>query len=152
MTSLSGFDLNFLKRVYITTGVAGLLMGLMLVVYKPVDAFCFLAGVAFGIANLWALAKVILALIKVGEINPREAVLTIIIKFPIILVLFFVVLKIFVLAQGRVELVYWYVAGFSLTYAVILLKVLAIIIFNPKPEPPKGSAITKGSGDGGDSI
>ena len=152
MTSYPGFDLNFLRRVYISTAVAALLMGLMLVVYKPVDAFCFLAGAAFGIANLWALGKVILALIKVGEIDLREAVLTIIIKFPIILVLFFVVLKKFVLAQGRVELVYWYVAGFSLTYAVILLKVLAIIIFNPKQGPPKGSAVAKRSGDGGDSI
>jgi hypothetical protein len=152
MTSYPGFDLNFLRRVYISTAVAGALIGLMLIAYRPMEAYCFFAGIAFGVANLWGLSKVILALFKVGDINPREAVLTIIIKFPIILVLFFVVLVKFVLAQGQVELVYWYVGGFSLTYVVILLKVLAIIIFNPKPGPSEGSTVAKGPGDGGDSI
>jgi uncharacterized membrane protein len=126
MTSMPGFDLDFLKRVYITTAIAGVAIGLVMARYTPVSAYSFAAGLAFGIANLWAWSKLIQSVLKVGEINPREAVLTFIIKFPIILVLFFVVL-----VYGRVEPV-WYVAGFSLTYAVILLKVLAIIIFNPK--------------------
>ena len=109
MTSIPGFDLGFLKRVYITTGISGTLIGLMLIVYNPVGSYSFLAGLAFGIANLWAWSRVIQSLIKVGEINLREAVLTIIIKFPIILVLFFVLIY-----KGWVDVI-WYVAGFSFT-------------------------------------
>jgi hypothetical protein len=61
------------------------------------------------------------------------------------------VLFFLVLVYGRVEPV-WYVAGFSLTYAVILLKVLAIIFFKPGVKPPKGKVTPGGTGDGGDSI
>jgi fatty acid desaturase len=146
MTSMPGFDLDFIRRVYITTGIAGVLMGLMLFPYNPVGAYSFLAGLAFGIANFWAWSKFIQAVLKVGEIKPREAVLTFIIKFPIILVLFFIVLY-----EGWVEPV-WYVAGFSLTYLVILLKVLAIIIFKPRVKPPVGIAEPEGSSDDGDSA
>ena len=146
MTSIPGFDLGFLKRVYITTGISGALIGLMLIVYNPVGSYSFLAGLAFGIANLWAWSRLIQSIIKVGEIHPREAVLTIIIKFPIILVLFFVLIY-----KGWVDVI-WYVAGFSFTYLVILLKVLAIIVFSPKAKSPKDSAKIGGSLDDGDST
>lgn len=145
MTSIPGFDLSFLKRVYITTGISGTLIGLMLIVYNPVGSYSFLAGLAFGIGNLWAWSRVIQSLIKVGEINLREAVLTIIIKFPIILVLFFVLIY-----KEWVDVI-WYVGGFSFTYLVILLKVLAIIVFNPTAKSPKDSAEIGGSLDDGDS-
>jgi len=143
---MPGFDLDFIKRVYITAGVAGALIGLMLFPYNPVGGYSFLLGIAFGIANLWAWSKLIPALIKVGEINPRDAVLTIIIKFPIILVLFFIVLY-----KGWVDAI-WYVGGFSFTYLVILLKVLAIIMFTPKSKSTKGLVNKNGAGDDGDSI
>ena len=143
---MKGFDLDFIRRIYITSAIAGILIGLMLFPYKPISAYSFLAGLAFGIANFWAWSKFVPSVLKVGEINPREAVLTFTIKFPIILVLFFVVL-----VYGRVEPI-WYVAGFSLTYAVILLKVLAIIIFNPGVAPREGSVSPGGNGDDGDST
>jgi uncharacterized membrane protein len=146
MSSMPGFDLNFIRRIYITSGIAGVLIGLMLFPYNPIGGYSFIAGLLFGVANFWAWAKFIPSVLKVGEINPREAVLTFLIKFPIILVLFFLVL-----VYGRVEPV-WYVAGFSLTYAVILLKVLAIIFFKPGVKPPKGKVTPGGTGDGGDSI
>ena len=141
MTSIPGFDLNFLKRIYYTTGISGILIGLMLVVYNPDGSYSFIAGLVIGIANLWAWSRLIQSLIKVGEINPREAVLTIIIKFPIILVLFFVLIY-----KGWVDVI-WYVAGFSFTYLVILLKVIAIIMLSPKPKASAGSGEP---GDGGD--
>ncbi len=137
MTSMKGFDLGFIRRVYITTAVAGLLIGLMLMPYNFVGGYSFIIGLAFGVANFWAWSKFIPAVIKVGEINPREAVLTFTIKFPIILVLFF-----FILYMGWVEAI-WYVGGFSLTYLVIVLKVLAIIILNPG-EKPSGRTTGKG--------
>jgi len=149
MISTPGFDLNFIRRIYITSAVAGLLIGLMLLRYNPIGALSFLAGLLFGVANFWAWAKFVPAVIKVGNINPREAVLTFLIKFPIILVLFFGVLF-YGLKYEWVEPA-WYVAGFSLTYAVILLKVLAIIFFESGPKPPAGKVAPGGTGDG-DSV
>jgi hypothetical protein len=145
MTSIPEFDLPFIRRIYITTGIAGILFGLMLFPYKPLSAYSFIAGLVFGVANFWAWAKFVPSVLKVGEINTREVVLTFIIKFPIILVLFFVVLL-----YGRVEPV-WYVAGFSFTYAVIILKVLAIIFFSPQAKK-LGAARPEGQSDDGDSA
>jgi hypothetical protein len=146
VTSTKGFDLNFIRRIYIASAVAGILIGLMLVPYKPPAALSFIAGLFFGVVNFWAWSKFIPAVLKVGEINTREAVLTFTIKFPIILVLFFIILY-----KGWVEPI-WYVAGFSLTYLVIILKVLAIIIFNPGKKASTGAGKTGGVGDDGDSI
>ncbi len=143
MTSFPAFDLPFIRRVYITTAVAGILLGLMLFPYRPMSGYSFLAGLVFGVANFWAWAKFIPSVLKVGQINVKEAVLTFIIKFPIILVLFFVVL-----IYGRVEPV-WYVAGFSLTYAVIVLKVLAIILLSPAGKQPGGAKPGGEIDDGG---
>ena len=146
MTSMPGFDLGFVRRVYITTAIAGIVLGLMLFPYNPIGAYSFIAGVVLGTVNFWAWAKFIPAILKVGEISTREAVLTFIIKFPIILVIFFVILL-----YGRVDAV-WYVAGFSLTYVVIVLKVLAIIFFSHGAKSPEGGVTPGGTGDDGDSI
>lgn len=109
--------LDFLKRVQSATAVVGALTFVLVAVYYDMDwGLGILVGCGWGIANFWALTRVLTAVLTQDGVQRRRAFIFAAIKFPVLYFLGFLAL--------RSE---WFppislLAGFSLLFLVILLK------------------------------
>lgn len=109
--------LEFLKRVQSATAVVGAVTFVLVAVYYDASwGLGILAGCGWGIANFWALTRVLTALLTSDGVQRRRALIFAAIKFPVLYILGFLAL--------RSE---WFppislLAGFSLLFLVILLK------------------------------
>lgn len=109
--------LEFLKRVQSATAVVGALTFILVSVYYDMSwGLGILVGCGWGIANFWALTRVLTAVLTLDGVHRRRALIFAAIKFPVLYFLGFLAL--------RSE---WFppislLAGFSLLFLVILLK------------------------------
>jgi hypothetical protein len=112
-------SLEFLKRIWKTTLVVGLIVFAFTAVYFDMRfAWGLLVGCLWGVANFIALTAVLTSFVTPGEVNRRRALILAAIKFPLIYGLGYLIL--------RSE---WFeptslLVGFSLLFLVTLLKAL----------------------------
>jgi hypothetical protein len=109
--------LEFLKRVQSATAVVGAVTFVLVSVYYDSSwGLGILAGCGWGIANFWALTRVLSAVLTSDGVQRKRALIFAAIKFPVLYFIGFLAL--------RSE---WFppislLAGFSLLFLVILLK------------------------------
>jgi hypothetical protein len=109
--------LEFLKRVQSATAVVGAVAFVFVSVYfDPGWGLGLLVGCGWGIANLWALTRVLTAVLTPDGVQKNRALIFAAIKFPVLYFLGFLALY-----------SEWFppislVAGFSLLFLVVLLK------------------------------
>ena len=109
--------LEFLKRVQSATAVVGALAFVLVSVYYDMSwGWGILVGCAWGIANFWALTRVLTAVLTLDGVQKQRALVFAAIKFPVLYVIGFLAL--------RSE---WFppialLVGFSLLFLVVLLK------------------------------
>jgi hypothetical protein len=109
--------LEFLKRVQSATAVVGAVTFVLVSVYYDSSwGLGILAGCGWGIANFWAMTRVLSAVLTSDGVQRKRALIFAAIKFPVLYFIGFLAL--------RSE---WFppislLAGFSLLFLVILLK------------------------------
>lgn len=112
-------SLEFLKRIWKTTLVVGVIVFAFTAVYFDMKfAWGLLVGCVWGVANFVALTAVLTAFVTPGEVNRNRALILAAIKFPVIYGVGYLIL--------RSE---WFeptalLVGFSLLFMVTLLKAL----------------------------
>ena len=116
-------DLAFINRVIKSTLVLGALIFIFGSVYfNWVYSVGIFAGTIWGSANLWFIRQFIINYITPGERDTKKLALLAVIKFPVLYIAGFLALWLgwFPVAS--------FVIGFSLIFAVILLKALGRLI------------------------
>ena len=109
--------LEFLKRIQSATAVVGAVTFILVSVYYDSSfALGILAGCGWGIANFWALTRVLTAVLTLDGVHKQRALISAAIKFPVLYLIGFLALR-----SG------WFppislLTGFSLLFLVILLK------------------------------
>ncbi len=109
--------LEFLKRVQSATAVVGAVTFVLVAVYYDTSwALGILVGCGWGIANFWALTRVLTAVLTSDGVQRKRAFIFAAIKFPVLYLLGFLALR-----------SDWFppislLAGFSLLFLVVLLK------------------------------
>lgn len=112
-------SLEFLKRIWKTTLIVGLVVFAFTAVYVEVRfAWGLLVGCLWGVANFIALTAVLTSYVTPGEVNRKRALVLAAVKFPVIYGFGYLIL--------RSE---WFeptslLVGFSLLFMVTLLKAL----------------------------
>jgi hypothetical protein len=133
-------DLDFLTRVQKSTALVGAVTALLVAVYHDTGfALGLLVGCLWGIGNFYALGLLLRAVVTPKEVNRNRAFIFIAIKFPVLYVGGFFIL--------RSE---WFspislLVGFSLLFAVVLLKAggRAIMRLNDRPTSDPTPTATK---------
>ncbi len=112
-------ELDFLKRIWKTTLVVGVLVFAFTAVYYDTSfALGILTGCVWGVANFLALTVLLTAVVKPGHVNRTRAYAFAAIKFPVIYFIGFLILR-----------SHWFeptslLVGFSLLFTVTLFKAL----------------------------
>lgn len=111
--------LEFIKRIIRTTAILSLIVALALAVYHDgTFAFGFLVGTAWGLANLFAIRLLVAELINPAGARRKMILPVALVKFPVLYVGGYLVLA------SEAFSVLSLLAGFSLMFVVIILKVL----------------------------
>jgi hypothetical protein len=125
--------LEFLKRVQTTTAVVGVLAFLFVSVYHDLNfGLGILLGCAWGIANFWALTRVLTGVLTPDEVNRRRAIIFAAIKFPVLYGAGYLVLRSEWVSPVSL------IAGFSLLFLVVLLKGLGRAFLRLDEHAPAG--------------
>ena len=115
--------LEFITRIIRTTAMVALLAALAVSVYFDwIFALGFLVGTLWGLINLYFLKMLIMEVISPSKTRTNQAVVLMLVKFPLLYAGGY-----FILAWGFFS-AYSLLAGFSLMFAVMLLKVLGRMI------------------------
>ena len=130
--------LEFITRIIKTTAILALVAALATSVYFDwVFALGLLIGSVWGLVNLYFLKKIITEAISPGETRTGSVVLLILVKFPLLYIGGY-----FIVAWNFFP-VYSLLAGFSLMFVVMVLKILGRMIlgldmpgFTPRAHEP----------------
>lgn len=112
-------SLEFLKRIWKTTLVVGVIVfAFTAVYYDMMFGWGLLIGCLWGVANFMALTAVLTSFVTPGEVNRQRTLILAAIKFPVIYGIGYLILR-----------THWFeptalLAGFSLLFMVTLLKAL----------------------------
>ena len=122
--------LEFLKRVQRATLVVGVIAFAFVGLYYDVSfGLGMLIGCLWGVANFWAITRVLTAVMTRGPIDRHRAFIFAAIKFPVLYVAGFLLLR-----SGWFEPISL-VAGFSLLFLVVLLKALGRVVLQLDGRP-----------------
>ena len=120
---MKALDLDFIRRVIVTTGVLSVLALLFISVYYD---WRFGLGVFFGsvwgIANLHFLRELIVSTITPEEIDRKKVIFFALVKFPGLYFAGYLILK-----YGNLSILS-FLFGFTLLFAVAVLKVLGRLL------------------------
>lgn len=112
-------SLEFLKRIWKTTLVVGVIVFAFTAVYFDMKfAWGLLVGCVWGVANFVVLAAVLTAFVTPGEVNRNRALILAAIKFPVIYGVGYLILRSDWFEPTAL------LVGFSLLFMVTLLKAL----------------------------
>jgi hypothetical protein len=132
----TGMDLDFLTRVQRSTAVVGALAFMLIGVYYELNfALGFLVGCLWGVANFWALGRLLRAVITPGDINKRRAYILAGVKFPILYVGGYFILSSSWFAPVSLLL------GFSTLFLVISLKAAGRAVLHLDDRPAAGATM-----------
>ena len=112
-------DLNFLKRIGRTTALVGVVVFSFVAVYYDTNfALGLLIGCGWGVANFAALTALLTTVVAPGKVSRRRAVLLAAIKFPVLYLAGYGILRFQWFAPEAL------LTGFSLLFLVTLMKAL----------------------------
>ena len=124
--------LEFLKRIQSATAVVGAVAFIFVSVYYDASwGLGILVGCGWGIANFWALTRVLTAVLTMDGVHKQRALIFAALKFPVLYVIGFLAL------QSE-----WFppislLTGFSLLFLVVLLKALGRAFLHLDDRLPK---------------
>jgi len=122
--------LEFLKRVQMATLVVGVIAFAFVALYYDLRfGLGLLIGCLWGVGNFWAITRVLTVVMTRGQIDQRRALIFAAIKFPVLYIVGFVLLR-----SGWFEPISL-VAGFSLLFLVVLLKALGRVVLQLDGRP-----------------
>jgi hypothetical protein len=120
---MKALGLDFIRRVMVTTGVLSVLALLFISVYYDWRfGLGVFIGSAWGIANLHFLRELVVTILTTDEINRKKVVLFALVKFPGLYFAGYLILEF-----GGLS-VLSFLIGFSLLFAVAVLKVLGRVL------------------------
>lgn len=122
----TGFDLEFIGRTLKTTGIVlliGFLFGIYYFGFWP--ALAFLSGGMWGIVNLIFLTGLVRAFLRPDGVDTMKTAGLAVVKFPLLYFAGYCLLKVPMFEPLHL------LSGFSLLFAVIILKVVSRVILEP---------------------
>ena len=123
-------DLDFLTRVQRATAVVGALAFVLIASYYEVNfALGFLVGCLWGVANFWALGRLLRAVVTPERVDRRRTYIFAAIKFPVLYVGGY-----FILSSSLFSPIALLI-GFSSLFVVVVLKAAGRVFMHIDDQP-----------------